>query len=89
MRGGRRRERTLGPIRDPLSVDPARKSLEQRREDAASAFVCEPELRIESLVRSRYQELRRRQSASVNVAEELPEMQLGARGADLARRCPH
>src|SRR5207245_2744889 len=33
--------------------------------------------------------LGRRQSASVHVAEELPEMQLGARGADLARRRPH
>ncbi len=50
--------------------------------------MCEPELRIESLVGSCHQELGRRQSASVHVAEELPEMQLGARGADLARRRP-
>src|SRR5256884_172211 len=80
-----RRARALRHQR-PLPVDPMHKSIEQRREDAASAFVRQPELRIESLVRSRHQEFGRRQSASVHVAKELPEMQLGARGANLARR---
>ena len=44
------------------------KPIEQRREDAASAFVRQPELRIESLVRSRHQEFGRRQGARVHVA---------------------
>ena len=53
-----------------------RKSLEQRREDPARAFVPELELPIESLVRRRHQKLGRRQGARVHVAEEQPEMQL-------------
>src|SRR3989442_5834789 len=65
-----------------------RKSLEQRREDPPRAFVLELELRIESLVRRRHQDLGRRKGARVHVAEERLEMQLGPRGADLARRCP-
>ena len=59
-----------------------RKSLEQRRENPPRAFVPELELPIESLVRTRHQELGRRQGARVHVAEELPEMQLGPRGTD-------
>jgi hypothetical protein len=61
---------SFGRIRCSLAVDPTRKSLEQRRENPPRAFVPEPELSIESLVRRRHQELGGRQGARVHVAEE-------------------
>lgn len=78
----------LRRISDPLPVDPTRKSLEQLRENPPRAFVRQPELPIESLVRRGHQELGGRQGASVHVAEELPEMQLSPRGADLGSAMP-
>src|SRR5437879_226384 len=65
-----------------------RKSLEQRRENPPRAFVPELELPIESLVRTRHQELGRRQGARGHVAEEVPEVHVGPRGTALAARCP-
>src|SRR5690242_236416 len=89
MSGCRRRKRALCRIRGPLPIDPPCKSLEQRREHASRSFVREAELPIESLVSRCHQELWRSEGARVHVAEELSKMQLGPRGADLARRRPH